>query len=60
MNKKYTYTDNSLISEEKPAKKKTVGFSRWQRWVAGRPFAESIDEVVAIVQRTHERQVPME
>ena len=31
---KYTYTDNSLISEEKPAKKKTVGFSRWQRWVA--------------------------
>jgi len=31
---KYTYTDNSLISEEKPAKKKTVGFSRWQKWVA--------------------------
>jgi len=32
--KKYTYTDNSLISEERPAKKKTVGFSRWQKWVA--------------------------
>ena len=31
---KYTYTDNSLISEERPAKKKTIGFSRWQRWVA--------------------------
>lgn len=33
-NKKYTYFDNSLISEEKPAKKKTIGFHRWQRWVA--------------------------
>ena len=33
-NKKYTYFDNSLISEEKPAKKKTLGFRRWQRWVA--------------------------
>ena len=33
-NKKYTYTDNSLISEERPAKKKAIGFSRWQRWVA--------------------------
>lgn len=33
-NKKYTYTDNSLISEERPAKRKTTGFSRWQRWVA--------------------------
>ena len=33
-NKKYTYFDNSLISEEKPAKKKTLGFHRWQRWVA--------------------------
>lgn len=32
--KKYTYTDNSLIFEERPAKKKTVGFSRWQKWVA--------------------------
>jgi len=32
--KKYTYTDNSLISEKRPAKKKTVGFSRWQKWVA--------------------------
>ena len=32
--KKYTYSDNSLISEERPAKKKTVGFSRWQKWVA--------------------------
>ena len=32
--KKYTYTDNSLISGERPAKKKTVGFSRWQKWVA--------------------------
>lgn len=31
---KYTYTDNSLISEERPAKKKPIGFSRWQRWVA--------------------------
>ena len=30
---KYTYTDNSLISEERPAKK-TIGFSRLQRWVA--------------------------
>lgn len=28
-------------------------------WVE-RGFAESIDEVVAIVQRAHERQVPME
>lgn len=33
-NTKYTYTDNSLISEERPAKKKSIGFSRWQRWVA--------------------------
>lgn len=33
-NKKYTYTDNSLIPEERPAKRKTTGFSRWQRWVA--------------------------
>lgn len=33
-NTKYTYTDNSLISEERPAKRKTTGFSRWQRWVA--------------------------
>ena len=33
-NKKYTYTDNSLISEDRPAKKKSVGFRRWQRWVA--------------------------
>ena len=32
--KKYTYTDNSLISEEKATRKKTVGFSRWQKWVA--------------------------
>lgn len=31
---KYTYTDNSLISEERPAKRRTTGFSRWQRWVA--------------------------
>ena len=31
---KYTYTDNSLISEERPAKKKTVCFSRWQKRVA--------------------------
>ena len=31
---KYSYTDNSLISEERPAKRKTMGFSRWQRWVA--------------------------
>ena len=33
-NKKYTYTDNSLISEERPAKKKSIVFSRLQRWVA--------------------------
>ena len=33
-NKKYTYTDNSLISEERPAKRKTTSFSRLQRWVA--------------------------
>lgn len=32
--KKYTYTDNSLISEKRPAKKKTVGFRWWQKWVA--------------------------
>lgn len=31
---KYTYTDNSLVSEERPARRKTTGFSRWQRWVA--------------------------
>ena len=33
-NEKYKNTDNSLISEERPAEKKTVGFSRWQKWVA--------------------------
>ena len=33
-NEKYKYTDNSLISEERLAKRKTTSFSRWQRWVA--------------------------
>lgn len=32
--KKYTYTDNSLISEERPAKPKSKGFTRLQKWVA--------------------------
>ena len=32
--KKYTYTDNSLISEKRPATRKATSFSRWQRWVA--------------------------
>ena len=32
--KKYTYTDNSLISEERSANKKTTGFTRLQKWVA--------------------------
>ena len=32
--KKYTYTDNSLISEERPAKLKSKGFTRLQKWVA--------------------------
>lgn len=31
---KYTYTDNSLISEERPAKQKSKGFTRLQKWVA--------------------------
>lgn len=31
---KYSYTNNSLISQERPKKKKTIGFNRWQRWVA--------------------------
>jgi len=31
---KYTYTDNSLISEERPAKPKSKGFTRLQKWVA--------------------------
>lgn len=33
-NEKYKNTDNSLISEERPAKKKAVGFSWWQKWAA--------------------------
>lgn len=33
-NKKYTYTDNSLVSEERLTKPKFRGFTRWQRWVA--------------------------
>lgn len=32
-NEIYKHTDNSLISEEKPAKPKRT-FNRWQRWVA--------------------------
>lgn len=32
--KKYAYTDNSLISEKRPATRKATSFSRWQKWVA--------------------------
>jgi len=32
--KKYTYTDNSLISEKRPARPKSKGFTRLQKWVA--------------------------
>ena len=33
-NEKYRYTDNSLISEERPTKPKSKGFTRLQKWVA--------------------------
>lgn len=33
-NVKYKYTDNSLISEERPTKPKFQGFTRLQKWVA--------------------------
>ncbi|MBR2460583.1 MAG: hypothetical protein IKB34_05085, partial [Clostridia bacterium] len=33
-NEKYRYTDNSLISEERPTKPKSKGFTRFQKWVA--------------------------